>query len=151
MCRLDTKTSATAYTTNYLHRRIITCFMPLISFYSPSKHQKTRGFPSFSGSTEKDKHCMKSVRIRSYSGRHSISTYAVRMLENTDQNNSEYGHFLRSVVVWILIPTSGHTRSGQSTLTQNFNDWWTFLDYAYSFCWRKITWKLKYDLKDLKN
>ena len=34
-------------------------------------------------------HCMKSVlRIRSYS---------VRMRENTDQNNSEYGHFLRSV------------------------------------------------------
>ena len=26
-----------------------------------------------------------------------ISLYSVRMLENTDQNNSEYGHFLRSV------------------------------------------------------
>ena len=32
-------------------------------------------------------HCAKSVRIRSYS---------VRMRENADQNNSEYGHFLRS-------------------------------------------------------
>ena len=32
-------------------------------------------------------HCVKSVRIRSYS---------VRMPENTDQNNSEQGHFLRS-------------------------------------------------------
>ena len=35
--------------------------------------------------------CPKSVRIRSYSG-----PYSVWMQENTDQNNSEYGHFLRS-------------------------------------------------------
>ena len=27
----------------------------------------------------------------------SISPYSVRMPENTNQNNSEYGHFLRSV------------------------------------------------------
>ena len=27
-----------------------------------------------------------------------ISPYSVRMRENTDQNNSEYGHFLRSEV-----------------------------------------------------
>ena len=38
-----------------------------------------------------DSRCAKSVRIRSYSG-----PYAVRMQENTDENNSEYGHFLRS-------------------------------------------------------
>ena len=38
-------------------------------------------------------HHAKSVRIRSYSGPH----YSVRMRENADQNNSEYGHFLRSV------------------------------------------------------
>ena len=36
-------------------------------------------------------HCVKSVHIRSYSG-----LYSVRMRENTDQNNSEYGHFLQS-------------------------------------------------------
>ena len=35
-------------------------------------------------------HCVKSVRILSYSG-----LYSVRMRENPDQNNSEYGHFLR--------------------------------------------------------
>ena len=35
---------------------------------------------------------MKSARIPSYSG-----LYSVRMQENTDQNNSEYGHFLHSV------------------------------------------------------
>ena len=59
---------------------------------------------------------MKSVRIWSYSGpyfsafglntqRHFvfrdtlISPYSVRMRENTDQNNSEYGHFSRSEFV----------------------------------------------------
>ena len=52
-------------------------------------------------------HCIKSVRIRSYSGPYfpafglnsdirSISPYSGRMWENTDQNNSEYGHFSRS-------------------------------------------------------
>ena len=35
--------------------------------------------------------CMKSVLIQSYSG-----PYSARMQQNTDQNNSEYGHFLRS-------------------------------------------------------
>ena len=50
------------------------------------------------------KHCVKSVRIRSYSGPHfpafglniRISPHSVRMRENVDQNNSEYGHFSRS-------------------------------------------------------
>ena len=54
-------------------------------------------------------HYAKSVRIRSYSGRYfatlglnterslRISPYSVQMRENTDQNNSKYGHFSRSV------------------------------------------------------
>ena len=42
-------------------------------------------------------HCVKSVRIRSYTG-----PYSVRMRENTDQNKSEYGHFLRSVKTGML-------------------------------------------------
>ena len=53
------------------------------------------------------KHCVKSIRIRSYSGpyfpefglnteRYSISPYSVWMRENEYQNNSEYGHFSRS-------------------------------------------------------
>ena len=45
-------------------------------------------------------HCVKRVRIRSYSGSHfriwSISSYSVRIRKNADQNNSEYGHFSRS-------------------------------------------------------
>ena len=41
----------------------------------------------------------KKVGIRSYSGPYfrSISPYSVRMRENTDPNNSEYGHFSRSL------------------------------------------------------
>ena len=58
---------------------------------------------------------MKSVRIRSYSGPlffrirteygevRSVSPYSVGMRGNADQNNSEYGHFSRSVVVLICI------------------------------------------------
>ena len=54
------------------------------------------------------RHCVRSAGIRSYSGPHfpplgteygdilRFSLYSVRMLENAGQNNSEYGHFLRS-------------------------------------------------------
>ena len=57
---------------------------------------------------------MKSVRIPSYSGPYfaasglntekyrNISQNLVRIRENTDQNNSEYGHFLRSAK-WLSI------------------------------------------------
>ena len=58
----------------------------------------------------KDGHCIKRVRIRSYSGPHfsrirteygetlRISPYSVRMRENADQSNSEYGKFSGSVI-----------------------------------------------------
>ena len=36
-------------------------------------------------------HCVKSVRIRSFSG-----PYSIRMREKTDKKNSKYGHFSRS-------------------------------------------------------
>ena len=51
-----------------------------------------------------DRYCGKSVRIQSYSGPYfsafglnteRYSPHSVRMRENTDYNNSEYGHFLR--------------------------------------------------------
>ena len=59
---------------------------------------------------------MKSVHIRSNFGPYfpafglntkrysvlSISLYSVQMPENTDQNNSEYGHFLRSVRLGVI-------------------------------------------------
>ena len=55
-------------------------------------------------------HCLKSVRIRNYSGPYfpaiglNTEKYSecgkvgqiIRMWENKDQNNSEYGHSLRS-------------------------------------------------------
>ena len=40
--------------------------------------------------------CVKSARIRSYSGPYFPAfglMYSVRIRENADQNNSEYGHF----------------------------------------------------------
>ena len=37
-------------------------------------------------------HCVKSIRVRSYSG-----TYFAAFRLNSDENNSEYGHFLRGV------------------------------------------------------
>ena len=43
-------------------------------------------------------HCIKCFRIGCYSG-----LYSVQMRENTDQNNSEYGYFLRSVGVWEVV------------------------------------------------
>ena len=46
------------------------------------------------------------VRIFKYSAEYReilcISPYSVGMRENADQNNSEYGHFLRSVVVAVF-------------------------------------------------
>ena len=39
-------------------------------------------------------HCVKSVRIQSFSGPHF--PYSVQMRENTEQKNSDYGHFLCS-------------------------------------------------------
>ena len=41
-----------------------------------------------------DEHCVKIVRIRSFSG--PYFPYSVRMRENMDQKNSEYRHILRS-------------------------------------------------------
>ena len=43
-------------------------------------------------------HYVKSVRIRGYTCPQvrSISLFSVRMRENADQNNFEYGHFSRS-------------------------------------------------------
>ena len=48
-------------------------------------------------------HCVKSVRIRSFSGpfffAFGLNAYSVRMRENTDQKNSKYGHFLSSALL----------------------------------------------------
>ena len=47
-------------------------------------------------------HCLKSVRIRRYSGTAYLSVSspnAGKCGENADQNNSEYGHFLHSVTL----------------------------------------------------
>ena len=52
---------------------------------------------------ESKMHCLKSVHIRSFSSPYfpvfelNTERYSVQMREKIDQNNSEYGHFLRSV------------------------------------------------------
>ena len=70
------------------------------------------------------KHCVKTVRIRSYSGPHFppifphldwirrdteyLSVFSPnegKCGKNVDQNNSEYGHFLRSEIVTLQIKT----------------------------------------------
>ena len=48
-----------------------------------------------------EKHCVKSVRSRSFSGPYfpafGLNTgKSIRMWENTDEKKSEYGHFSRS-------------------------------------------------------
>ena len=49
-------------------------------------------------------HCMKSVRIRSYSG-----PYFPAFGLNADQNNSEYGHFLRSGESYLFVEINEDT------------------------------------------
>ena len=55
--------------------------------------------------TALEKHCMKSVRIRNFSGSFllRISPYSVRIRENTNQKNSEYGHFSRSENLYLTV------------------------------------------------
>ena len=63
----------------------------------------------------KNSHRVKSVRILSYSGPYfsafglntERSSYLVQMQEKTDQNNSEYGHFSRSI--WFYVVFRSHT------------------------------------------
>ena len=65
------------------------------------------------GNVEHTIHCVKSVRIRSYSGPHfpafglNTERYgcSVRMRENADENNSEYKYFLRSAGVKLITTT----------------------------------------------
>ena len=46
---------------------------------------------------------IKDTTIGSLMGYPSISPYSDRMQENANQNNSEYGHFLRSAVNIVII------------------------------------------------
>ena len=76
-------------------------------------------------------HCVKSVRIRSYSG-----LYSVWIRENAGQNNSEYWHFLRSES-WNVWWKAGWETQTKNILIQHFiqhNP--TMLDEMLdSFCW----------------
>ena len=58
-----------------------------------------------------NKHCVKRVRIRNYSGLHfpafGLNTYSDRMRENADQKISEYAHFLRSEITLNQVNKAG--------------------------------------------
>ena len=83
-------------------------------------------------------HYVKKAHIRNYSGTHfpafglnterycpeygkvrSISPYLVRMRKNADQNNSEYGHFSRSVVKWNLLSFATKTSINHGNKTKS--------------------------------
>ena len=83
------------------------CFIFFHIFFSRKEDSFVCNRFRFLGrSKARKQHCIKSVRIRSYSGPHfpafglntefCISPYSVQMRENADQNNSEYRHFSRS-------------------------------------------------------
>ena len=70
-------------------------------------------------------HYVKSARIRSFSGPHfptfglNTGRYSVRMRENTDQKNSEYGHFPHSS--WYFFLRGHHYNSIRSILFKDLN------------------------------
>ena len=51
--------------------------------------------------------------------RYSVSPCSVLMRENTDQNNSEYGHFLRSGSVTIILKWEGAGRTDQNSMDKS--------------------------------
>ena len=65
-------------------------------------------------------HSVKSICIWSFSGPYRISPYSVRMRENTDQKNSEYGHF----------SGSGEDITFQKSLSLS---WYVFIRHVVAF------------------
>ena len=59
-------------------------------------------------------YCLKSVRIRCYSG-----PYFPVFGLNTDQNNSKYGHFLRNVCT-VFYPINGHSKTRTPLISGQF-------------------------------
>ena len=70
-------------------------------FWNSSKY-----FPHFHIFYNPSKHCVKIIRIRSYSGPYipAFGLNTVRMRENTDQNNSEYEHYWHSETFSSFLP-----------------------------------------------
>ena len=92
-------------------------------------------------------HCVKSVRIRSYSGPHFPAfglNAPVRMRENANQNNSKYGHFLRSDIVLKHLTVF---LKGYNSQTLCLGIWQNFI-YAY-LSQRKQKTKVDWTFRDL--
>ena len=86
----------------------------LIGFHSsPLCYQSNESYVNFKLILHKFQ-CVKSVHIRSYSGRHFPTSGL-----NTDQNNCKYGHFSRSVLL-----NSFHIHCFKQMPMNNFNLPW---------------------------
>ena len=83
----------------------------------------------------------------------SIFPYSVRMRKNTDQNNSKYGHYLRSVMVllkYVLLVCNSENASLLNVPSQRFekvcwhllkqNIFLTCLRYIWSIFWKFFAW-----------
>ena len=112
-----------------------------IDFYWSSTMNSTILSTSFSSLFDKI-HCIKSVRIRSYSGPYfpalrSISLYSVQMREYADQNNSAYRHFTQ----WQFVQkTSDVTMFSESIERDQWYEigWWRPLRDPHEI-WQKYT------------
>ena len=68
----------------------------------PASWKPAKVMPLCRKQIESNSPCLKSVRIRSYSGSHFPAFgLTVRMTENADQNNYAYGHVLRSGIAFL--------------------------------------------------
>ena len=76
-----------------------------------------------------------------------VSPYSVRMRKNTDQNNSEYGHFSRSEMYWSVFSriqtdygeirnTSQYSVRMRENTDQNNSEYSNFLRSVYVICLR---------------
>ena len=86
-------------------------------------------------------HRVKSAHIRSYSGPHfsliwteqgkilRISPYSVGMWENADQNNSEYGHFLRSDGIQMLNVNYPKIFCFEQMLRSEYVNYWSYSSF----------------------
>ena len=86
--------------------------------------------------------CVRCVRIRSFLVCIFLHLdwiqYSARMRENTDQKNSEYGHFSRSAVLFCYCFLSRHLQKAFQTFVYLLN---YYLDWVELVCisWRAIT------------
>ena len=105
-------------------------------------------------------HCMKSVRIRSFSG-----PYFLSFGHNTNQKNSEYGHFSRSVNLYYIYNVSIRSLVMEKIIAEILSklrkmifsvncfrgDFWDFLAPLTKFSFWGTSWELCLNCKHFRN